>query len=133
MNNGTIIKFSAISVTLPFDDESICLYNNINRNNILPSIDLSKLVGSLIYMYNYFAGHIKEFVISEDSNHIECIIEPGLIIAQHSMLNRCVISMKIDMDNLATYVKNIDVCLSIYNTDIGTLDKVDNNYCCYCN
>ena len=42
------------------------------------------------------------------------------------------ISMKIDMENLATYVKNIDVCLSIYNTDIGTLDKVD-NYCCYCN
>lgn len=118
MNNGTIIKFNEILVTLPFDEESICLYNNINRNNILPSIDLSKLIGTPIYMYNYFAGHIKEFVISEDNKRIECIVEPSLIFAQHSILNQCVISMKIDMDNLATYVKNIDVCLSIYNIQI---------------
>lgn len=118
MNNSTIIKFNEISVTLPFDDESICLYNNINKNGILASIDLRKLVGTPIYMHNYFAGHVKEFYVSEDSKHIKCIIEPSLMFAQHSMLNQCVISMKIDMDNLATYVKNIDVCLSIYNTGI---------------
>lgn len=119
--NGTVIKFNEISVTLPFDDESICLYNNINENDRLPSIDLNKLISSPIYMYNYFAGYIKDFIISEDNKHIECIVDPSLMFAQHSTLNQCVISMKIDMDNFAEYVKNIDVCLSIYNTDIGVL------------
>lgn len=132
-SNGTIIKFSKISVTLPFDNESVCLYTNINNNDRLPSIDLNKLIGSPIYMYNYLAGYIKEFSIEENNRHIDCIIEPSLMFAQHSMLNQCIISMKIDMNNLATYVKNIDVCLSVYNTMIGILeDKVEDN-CYYCN
>ena len=63
-SNGTIIKFSEISVTLPFDNESVCLYTNINNNDRLPSIDLNKLISSPIYMYNYLAGYIKEFSIS---------------------------------------------------------------------
>ena len=131
--NSTIIKFNEISVTLPFDDESVCLYTNINNNDRLPSIDLNKLEGSCIYMYNCLAGHVKEFVISEDEKHIECIISPSLIFAQHCMLNQCIISMKIDMENLATYVKNIDVKLSIYNSSIGLLDNEVKDNCYYYN
>jgi len=130
MNDGTIIKFSEISVTLPFDDQSVCLYNNINSNDRLPSIDLNKLEGSLICMYNCPAGYLKEIIISNDKKRIECIISPSLMFAQHAMLNQCIISMKIDMNNLAGYVKNIDVKLSIYNLMIGLLEDKVEECCC---
>lgn len=74
IDDGPIIKFNEINISLSFDNESICLYNNINSNDRLPSIDLDKLIGSIIYMYNCPVGVIKEFIIQEDFSKIECII-----------------------------------------------------------